>query len=148
MSKEDLTPKQEKFCQEYIKTGNASESYRVAYDCQKMKSETINRNAFDLLQNNKISTRIKNLSEEIKNKSIADAEEIQIILTKLLRGEATEECVVVESTGDYCSEARIIEKHVTPKDRIKAGETLAKMRGYFDLTIKIDNAPTIIDDIR
>ena len=148
MSKEDLTPKQERFCQEYIKTGNATESYRASYNCSQMKPETVNKTAYDLLNNPKITTRIKKLSEEIKNKSIADAEEIQMMLTRLLRGQATEECIVVEACGDYCSEARIMEKQVTPKVRIKACETLAKMRGYFDLTIKIDNAPTIIDDIK
>ena len=142
-----LTPKQEKFCQAYIKTGNATESYRAAYNCIKMKPESVNRMAYDLLQDLKITSRIKELSAEIKNQAIADAEEIQMVLTTLLRGQATEECVVVESTGDYCSEARIIEKQVTPKDRIKAGETLAKMRGYFDLTIKIANAPVIVDDL-
>jgi phage terminase small subunit len=144
----DLTPKQERFCQEYIKTGNATESYRASYNCSQMKPETVNRNAHDLLKNNKITTRIKNLSEEIKNKAVADAEEIQMMLTRFLRGQATEECIVVESTGDYCSEAKIMEKQVTPKDRIKACETLAKMRGYFDIKINLNtNLPIIEDNI-
>jgi len=55
-----LTPKQEKFAQTYIETGNASEAYRRAYNTEKMKPETINRNAKALLDNNKIATRIKN----------------------------------------------------------------------------------------
>ena len=83
--KEDLTPKQEKFCQAYIKTGNATESYRASYNCSKMKPESVNRMAYELLNNLKITSRIKNLSEEIKNKSIADAEEIQMMLTRFLQ---------------------------------------------------------------
>lgn len=144
-----LTPKQEKFCQEYIKTGNATESYRRSYNTAKMKDETINKRASELLlENGDIKGRIKELSEEIKNDAIADAEEIQATLTALLRGEIKEECVAVEGIGEGCSEARIVKKQVTPKDRIKAGETLAKMRGYFDIKIKIDNTPIIMDDIK
>lgn len=143
----NLTPKQENFCREYIKCGNASEAYRKAYNCQNMKPESINRKASELLDNVKITARVQELDKEKKNEAIADAQEIQETLTRLLRGQINEECVVVENIGDYQSEARIIEKQVTPKDRIKAGETLAKMRGYFDITIKLDNKPIIKDDI-
>lgn len=50
-----LTPKQEKFCQLYIELGNASEAYRQSYDCQDMKSESINRLAKKELDKIKIS---------------------------------------------------------------------------------------------
>lgn len=145
--KNDLTPKQETFCQEYIKCGNASEAYRQAYNTINMKPESINRKASELLDNGKITARIKELDEQKLNNNIADAQEIQETLTRLLRGQEQEECVVVENIHVGCSEARIVNKQVTPKDRIKAGETLAKMRGYFDLKIKIENVPIINDDI-
>lgn len=56
-----LTPKQEKFCLQYLELGNASEAYRAAYSSEKMKPETINRNAKALLENNKITTRLEDL---------------------------------------------------------------------------------------
>jgi phage terminase small subunit len=56
-----LTPKQEAFCQRYLETGNASEAYRLAYDAEKMKPETVNRSAFELLENPKIATRLAEL---------------------------------------------------------------------------------------
>ena len=56
-----LTPKQEAFCLAYIETGNASEAYRRSYDAENQKSETTNRNAKALLDNNKIATRLKEL---------------------------------------------------------------------------------------
>jgi phage terminase small subunit len=59
-----LTPKQEKFWQKFISTGNASEAYRQSYDCSKMKNTTINRAAHGLAQNCKISARIRKLQEE------------------------------------------------------------------------------------
>lgn len=143
----NLTLKQENFCREYIKCGNASEAYRKAYNCQNMKPESINRKASELLDNVKITARVQELDKEKKNEAIADAQEIQETLTRLLRGQEQEECVVVENIHVGCSEARIVNKQVTPKDRIKAGETLAKMRGYFDITIKLDNKPIIKDDV-
>lgn len=148
MASKGLTPKREKFCQEMAKLGNQRHAYKKAFNCQNMKDETIDVRASELMRDSKVKVRLAELSEEIKNKNIADAQEIQETLTKLMRGEIQEECVTVEGTGDGCSEARIIKKQVTPKDRIKAGETLAKMRGYFDLKIKIDNVPIIIDDIK
>ncbi|WP_431626192.1 terminase small subunit [Enterobacter asburiae] len=63
-----LTPKQEAFCQAYIETGNASEAYRTAYAADKMKPETVNRNAKSLLDNNKIATRVAELQGEIKRR--------------------------------------------------------------------------------
>ena len=59
-----LTPKQERFVAEYIRTGNASEAYRLSYNAGKMKPETVNRTAFALLQNAKIAARIDDLRAE------------------------------------------------------------------------------------
>jgi len=58
-----LTPKQENFCQKYIELENASDAYRAAYNSDKMKSTTINRNAKAMMDDNKISTRIAELNE-------------------------------------------------------------------------------------
>ena len=68
MSHDKLTPKQEKFCQAYIETGNASEAYRQAYNTRKMKEATINRNAFTLMDNSKITARLKDVSEQHQNR--------------------------------------------------------------------------------
>ena len=59
-----LTQKQENFCLAYIETGNASEAYRRSYSCGKMKTETINRKAFDLFQNGNVTARIDELRKE------------------------------------------------------------------------------------
>lgn len=59
-----LTVKQEKFCQAYIETGNASEAYRQAYDASKMKPETVNRTAKELLDNPKITARVNALKNK------------------------------------------------------------------------------------
>lgn len=59
-----LTLKQAKFISAYIESGNASEAYRLAYNAGKMKPETVNRKAWDLLQNGKISARIDALRRD------------------------------------------------------------------------------------
>ncbi len=68
MAEINLTPKQEKFCQLYIELGNASEAYRQAYGASKMKPETINTKAKELLKNGPITVRIKELRAEHKER--------------------------------------------------------------------------------
>ena len=56
-----LTAKQEAFCLAYLETGNASEAYRQAYNAERMKPETVNRTAKELLDNPKITARLSEL---------------------------------------------------------------------------------------
>jgi len=70
MRKESLTQNQEKFCLAYIETGNASGAYRRAYNAGKMKAETINRRAFDLMQNGKVTARISDLRASVVSATV------------------------------------------------------------------------------
>ena len=64
-----LTLKQETFCKEYISNGgNATQAYKKAYDCSKMKDKTINENASRLLKDSKVATRLKELQEPLQKK--------------------------------------------------------------------------------
>lgn len=58
-----LTDKQEKFCREYLETLNASESYRRAYNCENMNTQTIARKAGELINTPKVSARLDYLRE-------------------------------------------------------------------------------------
>lgn len=80
-----LTLKQEAFCNYYIETGNASEAYRRAFCCQRMRSSTINRMAFDLLNNRKITARINELQKELQRRSDITKDETVSILTNIAR---------------------------------------------------------------
>ena len=62
-----LTPKQEKFCQVYLETGNATEAYRQAYN-PTGKPATQNRAAKALLDNSKIAARLSELQAETKER--------------------------------------------------------------------------------
>ena len=58
-----LTPKQERFVLAYLETGNASEAYRRAYDCNGSSEAAINVNACKLLKNTKVALRLHTLQE-------------------------------------------------------------------------------------
>lgn len=59
----DLTAKQEKFCQGVAKGLTYSDAYRQAYNAEKMKPETINKRAYELLKNGYVTGRIDELKE-------------------------------------------------------------------------------------
>lgn len=64
-----LTPKQENFCLAYLETGNASEAYRRSYSPAKMKPETVNRTAKELLDNPKIAARLAEIRAPAREKA-------------------------------------------------------------------------------
>ncbi len=71
-----LTEKQESFCHEFIKTGNASEAYRNSYDAGKMKPESVHRKAHEVLENVKVSARIESMRKTIAIKRQTSIEDL------------------------------------------------------------------------
>ena len=63
-----MTPKQEQFARLYVKTGNASEAYRQAYNTDNMKPETVTNEAYKLLQDPDISAMVDGLKEEARQR--------------------------------------------------------------------------------
>ena len=68
MDKIKLTPKQEKFCYGYMETGNASGSYRAAYNAEKMKPESVAVQAAKMLASPKIALKIDALRAELRQR--------------------------------------------------------------------------------
>ena len=134
-----LTPKQEKFCIEYAKCGKARQAY-ISAGYKHKKDSTTDVNACRLLKNDKVKARLAELYEAAKNEAIADVQEMQEVLTKIIRQELTEETIVTEGTGDGCSEARLMDKTPAIKDVISAINTLGKMQGLF-----VDKVETDVD---
>lgn len=62
-----LTIKQERFAQKYVELGNATEAYRQSYDAENMAPETINNEAYVLLQHPEVAARIEKL-EDLRRK--------------------------------------------------------------------------------
>ena len=65
-----MTPKQERFCQAYIETGNASEAYRQAYNAEKMKAQTIHVKASELLASGKVAVRLEELNRAAQGRHL------------------------------------------------------------------------------
>lgn len=123
-----MTSRQERFCQEYTKTGNATISAVKAGYSEKTARSIGQR----LLTNVDIMNRIKELQGEIKNENIMDARQMQEVLTSIIKQESTEEVIVVEGRGDGVSEAVTKTKTASQADRIKAIQLLAKMQGVLE----------------
>ena len=130
-----MTEKQKGFADEYLIDLNGTRAYKVAYP--KVKNDaTAAQAASRMLRNVKVKTYIDEQLEKIHNEKTADALEVLEYLTAVMRNEQTEEVVVVEGTGDGCSEARVIKKDASIKDRVKAAELLGKRYSLF--TDKVD----------
>lgn len=142
-----LTEKQKAFCDYYIESLNATESYKRAYKVA--KQSTAEANGSRLLSNAKVKNYIDKRLKKIEDKRIAKAEEVLAFLSSSLRGEIDEEVVVVEGKGNGISKAKIVTKQLSAKDRIKAAELLGKRYSLFTEKVDIEGnvGVTIIDDI-
>ena len=84
-----------------------------------------------LLKNVEVKTYISERLEELHDERTADAKEVIEYLTSVLRGQSKAEVVVVEGTGEGCSEARLMDKTPDEKERLKAAELLGKYYALF-----------------
>lgn len=130
-------PKWEAFCLHYAKTGNASEAYKIA-GYKTSNERSIYSNCNRLLKNDYIKKRLAELAAEMASEKIAGIREVQERLTKILRGETTEDVVVTENIGDFTSEAKVIQIRTPTKEIIKAGVELAKMQGGYDSKLQVE----------
>lgn len=130
--KNNLTLKQKKFADEYIISGNATQSaIKAGYS-----KKTAGVIAVENLEKPNIKAYIDERLKELDDKAIAKQEEVLQYLTAVMRGQSKSAVVVIEGLGEGLSEARLINKTPDEKDRIKAAELLGKRYGAF--TEKVD----------
>lgn len=115
-----LTVKQENFCNYYIESGNASNAYRRAYSCERMKDKQIWEESCKLLSNPKVSQRVKELQEEQKQKSDITKEEVIKLCTDVLRGST-----IIDYTEDFDGR-----KKIRTISKTWAAERIGKMLGF------------------
>lgn len=135
-----LQARQELFCLEYIKDGNATQAAIRAGYSEKTAGSISTR----LLQKVNIRARIDELMVEMQQEKIADAEEVLRYLTSVIRGEATEEVAVGTPIG-----TEIITKHIGGREQVKAAELLAKRYGLLTENVKLSGGlpVQIVDDM-
>lgn len=135
-----MTAKQMRFCDEYLIDLNATQAAIRAGYSQKYA----NTNASKLLQITTIKDFIAKRMDEKESALIASQDEVLKYLTSVLRGETQSEIVVVEGTGDGCSEARTMQKAPDEKERLKAAELLGKRYGLYTDKVDVEGAIPVV----
>ena len=129
-----LTAKQQRFCDEYLVDLNATQAaIRAGYSVKTARvigTENLTKPA--------VQEYIDKRMAEKQASLIADQDEVMRYLTSVLRGESESEIVVVESIGDYLTEARRMKKAPDEKERLKAAELLGKAHQMFTDKVQQD----------
>lgn len=152
-----LTPKQERFANEYIKTLNVTQSAIKAGYSPNSAHVTGSR----LLRKEKVDKYIKSKKDEIMDDTILSAKELLYLLTQVAVGDETEtkEAVVKKGTFErnpdsgrmnlvYNEHVETVEIPIKPSDRLKARDLLGRYHSLFTEKVDLNVAtPVFIDSI-
>lgn len=135
-----MTPRQRKFCDEYLISGNATDAAIKAGYSPKTAYSIGNEN----LNKPELKAYIAEQLDKIHSSKIADAEEVMKYLTSVMRGETKATEIVTEFIGEGVSEARLMEKDPSEKERLKAAELIGKRYGLFTDKVGVEGAVPVI----
>lgn len=143
-----MTKKQERFVKEYLVDCNGTQAaIRAGYS-----PKTARQIADQLLSKLNIKQKIDEQMQALQKSTVATVDEVIQYLTSVMRGQSSAEIVVVEGTGDGCSQAKKVQKAPDEKDRLKAAELLGKRYGLFTDKVNLEGQlPVIIsgeDDLK
>lgn len=124
-----LTEKQRRFANEYIISGNATQA-AISAGYSKRTAKSVGS---ENLTKPDIRQYIDERLDQLQSEKIANQEEVLEYLSKVMRGEETDQTVVFQG-ADYGSSIESIQ--VASKDRIRAAELIGKRYGLW--TDKID----------
>lgn len=140
-----LNMRQQKFVDEFCKTGNATQAATFAGYVQ------AGAEGCRLQKNPKVQAAIATRMEEARTKNVADTTEILEYLTAVMRGQHEDEVVMNIGKGNGITAAEKVATKVGAKERLKAAEMLAKVNGLFlnKQELDIANAVMVVinDDI-
>jgi len=154
---EKLTPKQERFANEYIKTLNVTQSAIKAGYSPNSAHVTGSR----LLRKDKVDEYIKSKKDEIMDDTILSAKETLYLLTQSAIGDETEtkEVVVKRSSFErnpdtgrmnlvYNEHVETVDVPIKTSDRLKARDLLGRYHSLFTEKVDLNVAtPVFIDSI-
>lgn len=134
-----MSLKQQRFADEYIISGNATQAaVKAGYS-----SKYANTNASKLLQNTTIKSYIDERLAQLASDKVATQEEVLTYLTSVMRGETQEQTLC--SIGELGQE--VIDIDVGAKDRIKAAELLGKRFRMWTEKVETDTTQTVVIDV-
>lgn len=138
-----LTIKQKQVADDYIITGNKTQSYLKFY--KKIKNRETAAAAASRLFNTQemkdyIEERMKALDEEL----IADQREVLRYLTSVVRGQETQQTLIGVGKGAQ----KITNIELTASDKIKAAELIGKRFGMWTDKVELESNDkvVIVDD--
>lgn len=141
----EMNEKQKRFVDEYIIHANV---YRAAINAG--YSENYARtNASKLLAKDSIKDYKDKRLEEMKNKRTADAQEVIEYLTAVMRGEQSDEELILVPNGDFMSEVERHERRSDTTQRTKAAELLGKRYAMWTEKTEVEHSGAVqfVDDI-
>ena len=122
-----LSEKQQRFVDYYIQFGNATQAAKKAG----YSAKTAYAIGVENLRKPQIQAAIATRLKQLESERIAEDKEILEYITSVMRGETTEEVVMNIGTGKGYTKAEKVKSQVSAKERLKAAEMLAKVRGMF-----------------
>lgn len=131
-----MTPRQRKFCDEYLISGNATDAAIKAGYSPKTSKQTGSEN----LAKPDLKAYIETELEKLHSAKIADAEEVMKYLTSVMRGEHTEQ--VLKLAGDGIQ--TIADIDVSAKERLKAAELIGKRYALFSDKMDLGGAVPVV----
>lgn len=131
-----MTPRQQKFCDEYLISGNATDAAIKAGYSRKTAKQTGSEN----LAKPDLRAYIDEQLAKIHSAKIADAEEVMKYLTSVMRGEHTEQ--VLKLVGEGVQTVTDID--VSAKERLKAAELIGKRYGLFTDKVGLEGAVPVV----
>ncbi len=158
-SRQKLTPKQARFCVEYLRRdGDASAAYRAAYDCERMSNESVWVAASELLRHPLVSVRVAELRSKVDKRAEVSLVDVANLLGDAIMADVTD---YVTPSGTLRAEdikAMSVEKRrlissitatrdgvkITFIDKVAAADRLAKLRGW-DAPDKREHTISTID---
>lgn len=148
MAKSKLTEKMKKLADKWLELDNLADAHYAAGYSKKANRHTARNNAHRILQRPEVKEYIDMRLKQLEDERIADVAEVMEFLTSVLRGQQTEEVVVVLGSRDF-AEAEKVNKEVGQRERIKAAELLGRKYGMFTDKQEIDltAAVTFVDDV-
>lgn len=131
-----MTPRQRKFCDEYLISGNATDAaIKAGYSPKTAKS--IGQRLLTFVD---LKQYIETELEKFHSAKIADAQEVLEYLTAVMRGQHTEQ--VLKLVGDGIQTVTDID--VSAKERLKAAELIGKRYGMFTDKVGVEGAVPVI----
>ena len=131
-----MTPRQRKFCDEYLISGNATDAAIKAGYSPKTAKQTGSEN----LAKPDLRAYIDEQLEKLHSAKIADAQEVLEYLTAVMRGQHTEQ--VLKLVGDGIQTVTDID--VSAKERIKAAELIGKRYALFSDKMDLGGAVPVV----